>query len=456
MENLLNEINIIIPMAGLGSRFVDYGFNENKYLLPMDEKLTKMIDLAILTLVNVNDNLNKKIKYNFIFILKEEKEENKNLRKHLYNICEINGFTCKVISINYLTEGPASTAYLAKEFISNDVPLIISNSDQVLDWNFINFLEISNNYDGCVLTYEPPYEIIIGSADKHSFVKYDENKKPIEFIEKKAISNDALVGVHFYKSGFHFLKAYEYIFKNNIRAPNGEFYLSYTYQALLNMNYNIGTYKLSSSEFFCPVGEPVDYFDYYNKRCPIDKYNLKKENNEIIINKLCKYEKYFMVKFGEKDYKINDVNKIFILISGKTNIESKIFILNDSEVIFLEPSHYLLFSLNTSIENKVINKNDYTRGWLIGDFIPSIENNKNVELGYLFHEKDSKWDFHYHKESIEINILINGNMIINNIEYNEKDVFIINKNIISCPIFVRDCELICIKIPSVPQDKYKI
>ena len=451
MENLIDEINIIIPMAGLGSRFVDYGFNENKYLLPMDAELTKMIDIAILTLVNNNEKISRKL--NFIFILREEKE---NLRNHLYNICKINGFTCKIISINYLTEGPASTAYLAKDLISNENPLIISNSDQALDWKFINFLETSINYDGCVLTYEPPYKIVIGNTDKHSFVKYDKNKKPIEFIEKKAISNDALVGVHFYKTGYHFIKAYEYIYNNNMRAPNGEFYLSYTYQALLNMNYNIGTYKLLSSEKFYPVGEPLDYFNYYNKICPIKKYSLKKENNETITNILEEYKKYFTIKFGEKDEKIKTNNQVFILISGKTNIKSTIFILNETEIIFFEPSYYILFNLNTIVDNKIINRNDYTRGWLIGNFTPSIENNKNVELGYLFHEKKSKWDYHYHKESIEINILINGRIVINNNEYNENDLFIINKNIISCPIFQTDCELICIKIPSVPHDKYKI
>jgi hypothetical protein len=140
----------------------------------MDVNLTKMIDYAILSLIN---NL-KDIKCCFIFILKEDNGENTNLRQHLHNICNEYGYTCKILSVNYLTEGPASTAYLAKELIANDIPLIISNSDQVLDWNFMNFWDKSINYDGCVLTYQPPYEIKLGETDKHSFVKFDDNGKP--------------------------------------------------------------------------------------------------------------------------------------------------------------------------------------------------------------------------------------------------------------------------------------
>ena len=80
----------------------------------------------------------------------------------------------------------------------------------------------------------------------------------------------------------------------------------------------------------------------------------------------------------------------------------------------------------------------------------------NAEIGYLYHEKMSTWDYHYHKESIEINILVNGSEQINGITYQANDLFIIDKNIISCPIFLDNCEIICIKIPSMPKDKYNI
>ena len=69
-------MNVLIPMAGLGSRFTKYGFSTNKYLLPIDINKTKMIEKAILTL-----NIPKYS--NFIFILREENEKDYSLRLYL-------------------------------------------------------------------------------------------------------------------------------------------------------------------------------------------------------------------------------------------------------------------------------------------------------------------------------------------------------------------------------------
>ena len=105
---------------------------------------------------------------------------------------------------------------------------------------------------------------------------------------------------------------------------------------------------------------------------------------------------------------------------------------------------------------KITKIDDYTRGWFIGNFEPSLLKTKDFEVSYKLHPKDQKWDFHYHKKATEINILVKGKMIINNVIYNSNEVFIINPNIISCPFFLEDCEIICIKIPSIQNDKYII
>ena len=87
MSKQVPILNIVIPMAGLGSRFTNYGFKENKYLLPIDKKLTKMIEMAITTL-NVPENSC------FIFILREETELNNDLRNFLKHICFYEFFIC--------------------------------------------------------------------------------------------------------------------------------------------------------------------------------------------------------------------------------------------------------------------------------------------------------------------------------------------------------------------------
>jgi len=444
-------MNIIIPMAGLGSRFVTYGFSTNKYLLPVDISGTKMIEKAILT-------LNVPMCSQFIFIIREENEEDRELRTYLSELCRIHSYGCVILSVDHITEGPASTAYLANEYINNDIPLIISNSDQVLDFNFERFLNNSIGFDGSVLTYTPPYNFMLGSVDKHSFVRFDESTwKPVEFVEKTAISRDALIGVHYYGKGSLFLKAVEYIFKNNIRAPNGEFYLSYTYQALLNMGYSVNTHRLSLDEHFYPVGEPDDFFNYYNLTSLFfhrDISNicnwtpeggpLEKESQQLSI----KYT-FFDFCYGEKGQSVNVDNYLLIPFCSPYDL------ITYGTYTFNQSSSYYMVVKDVNMSKKV-NIDEYVRGWLIGDFEPSIKRTTDYEIGVLTHKQGEKWPFHYHKESREINILLSGEMIINNQSIKRNTLFIFEKGMISCPLFLTDCIVLCIKVPSLPGDKWII
>jgi dTDP-glucose pyrophosphorylase len=438
------QLNVVIPMAGLGSRFTEYGFTENKYLLPIDDKLTKMIEKAILTLnIHIPNTC-------FIFILREENNIIQHeLRNYLQELCHSHKYHCKIISVPSLTEGPASTVYAAKTLIQNDIPLIISNSDQILDWNFDLFYQTCSLYDGCVLTYKPTYELIMGNKDKHSFVRFDENHIPVEFVEKTIISDEALVGVHYYKKGSYFVETYEYLYEKNIRAPNGEFYLSYTYEAMIQLGgYTIGTHLLdNTTEIFYPVGEPMDYFEYYHLFSGIKIYNdITKFPNT----------SYFQLVEIKKGQPFILQNEMIIVINGKIKGE-KVFLSGKYTLLELQEDTTILRVFHIYSDTfQSIDINNYTRGWLIGDFQPSIQRTNDFEIGLLQHAKNEKWGFHYHKKSIEINVLAKGSMIVNGKRINVNDIFIFNQNIISCPLFLEDCEIICIKLPSSPNDKYII
>lgn len=99
---------------------------------------------------------------------------------------------------------------------------------------------------------------------------------------------------------------------------------------------------------------------------------------------------------------------------------------------------------------------DYHRGWIIGDFDPSILRTKDFEIGVLFHPKGEVWPAHYHKDSVEYNVLIIGKMIIQGKEINSGDVFVFEKNEVADPVFLEDCTVLCVKVPSIPADKYEV
>ena len=105
---------------------------------------------------------------------------------------------------------------------------------------------------------------------------------------------------------------------------------------------------------------------------------------------------------------------------------------------------------------KIKNIQDMKRGWLIGDFEPSILQTKDFEVGILTHKMGEFWSAHLHKESEEYNLLLDGKMEINGVLIEPGTIFIIEKNEISKPEFLEDCRVLVVKVPSLPGDKYEV
>jgi len=99
---------------------------------------------------------------------------------------------------------------------------------------------------------------------------------------------------------------------------------------------------------------------------------------------------------------------------------------------------------------------DYKRGWFIGDFEPSLLKTKAFEVSYMRHTKGEVWPAHFHKESVEYNVLIRGKMIIQKELLVDGDVFVFEKGEVADPIFLEDCELIVVKVPSIIGDKHEV
>ena len=198
------KLNILIPMAGEGSRFKKAGYTFQKPLIEIDKK--PMIQFVI-------ENLS--IEANFIFLVRKEHEKKYNI-KSLLNVLAPD---CKVIIVNKLTQGAASTTLLAKNYIDNKSPLIIANSDQYIEWNSSKSMYkfMSKKNDAAILTFKSTHP-------KWSYAKLDKNGNVSEVAEKKVISDNATVGIYFWKKGSDYVKYAKQMIKKNIRV-NNEFYV---------------------------------------------------------------------------------------------------------------------------------------------------------------------------------------------------------------------------------------
>ena len=235
------ELNVLIPLAGMGSRFSEQGYVFPK---PLIEVLSKpMIQL-------VYENLNIDAKY--IFIVQKEHVEKYNIDKMLKLISS----NCEIVQVDGITEGAACTTLLAKEYINNDKPLIISNSDQFVIWNprETMYSFTSKNFDGGILTFE-------SSHPKWSYAKVDEYNLVTEVAEKIPISKNATVGIYYWKKGSDYVKYSEEMIKKDIRV-NGEFYVCPVYNQAIDDGKKI---TIKNVEKMWGLGTPEDLNNFINE-----------------------------------------------------------------------------------------------------------------------------------------------------------------------------------------------
>jgi len=99
---------------------------------------------------------------------------------------------------------------------------------------------------------------------------------------------------------------------------------------------------------------------------------------------------------------------------------------------------------------------EFWRGWFIGNFEPSIFKTSEFEVGLLFHEKGEVWKKHYHKIGTEYNVLVRGRMLMNGVDIQEGNVFVLEPGEVADPVFLENCLVLVVKTPSLPGDKYEV
>jgi len=232
------KMNVLIPMAGAGSRFQQAGYTFPKPLI--DVKGKPMIQVVV-------DNLN--IEATYIYVVQKEHRVKYNLDT-LLNLITPN---CKIVEVDGITEGAACTTLLAKEFIDNDSPLVMANSDQFVEWDSNEFMYkmIEQKVDGGILTFTATHP-------KWSFAKVDEYGYVTEVAEKNPISDIATVGVYYWAKGSDYVKYAEQMIEKNIRT-NNEFYTCPTFNEAIADGKKIKTFNI---EKMWGLGTPED-LKYY-------------------------------------------------------------------------------------------------------------------------------------------------------------------------------------------------
>lgn len=228
------KLNILIPMAGAGSRFENAGYVFPKPLIEVNGK--PMIQVVI-------ENLN--IDANYIYVVQKSHREKYNLDT-LLNLLTPG---CRVVETDGLTRGAACTALLAKDFIDNDCPLFFANSDQFIEWDSNEFMYKmqETDADGGIVSFTSTHP-------KWSFAKIDDRGLVTEVAEKNPISDIATVGYYYWKHGSDFVKYAERMIEKDIHV-NNEFYVCPVFNQAIEDKKKIRTFNVSK---MWGLGTPED------------------------------------------------------------------------------------------------------------------------------------------------------------------------------------------------------
>ncbi len=236
-------------MAGMGSRFANAGYTLPKPIIDVAGK--PMI-------VRVMENLAQSGAKFVLLARKEHIEKNYDL------IQEIQAqFNAIFVPIDKLTEGTACTVLFARSLLPADEPVVIANSDQIVDDCFTQYIQDARdrNLDGSILTFTDA-EL----NPKWSFAKIDAQGYVTEVREKNAISKFATVGIYYFRRADQLIDGIIQMIIENDRT-NNEFYICPTYNYLIRSGKKVGIFNIEQSQMH-GIGTPEDLTSYLEHIAP--------------------------------------------------------------------------------------------------------------------------------------------------------------------------------------------
>jgi len=262
-------MQLIIPMSGLGKRFVNANYTVPKPLINVDG--FSIIQHVVNLFPNVDD---------ITFICNEEHI----IETNMYNTLKLIKPNCKIHVIKYTGLGPVDAVMQKEEYIDDNKECIVSYCDFGCEWNYDDFISTIHNADaiGAIPCYTGFHPHMLGT-DNYAFVKHN-NMVLEEIREKKPFTDNrmnefASNGIYYFKTGGIMKHYFKKLIEQNIKV-NGEFYVSCVYNLMVQDNLKTLIYKVDT---MLQWGTPYDlecynmwssYFAKANKALKPKKYNM--------------------------------------------------------------------------------------------------------------------------------------------------------------------------------------
>lgn len=233
-------LNIVIPMAGHGSRFQEAGYTDPKPLISVH---------GVPMIRSVIDNLRPSCEHQFFFLCQAA-----HIRDYpLESILKEAAPGCEIRTLDRVTAGAACTVLLASDGIDNQSPLMIANCDQYIDASIDEYLSqgMQDGVDAFLMTMKD-------DSPKWSYVQRDEQGQIVGVIEKEVVSDEATVGIYNFARGADFVTAAKDMIRENDRSKN-EFYVAPVYSRLIRKGQHVKTASIGDAgDVMYGLGIPED------------------------------------------------------------------------------------------------------------------------------------------------------------------------------------------------------
>ena len=240
----MKDMDIVITMAGLGSRFRKSGYDLPKYMICVKGK--SLFEWSMLSLKGYADKV-----FQYIFVVRKDKDY--DVESFLRSACIQLGITdFRIRIIQDLTDGQAATAMLARPYWTADHSLLIYNIDTYVEPLALRASELRG--DGFIPCFQ-------GKGDHWSFVRLDDYGKAVEVREKERISDYCSLGAYYFRTCRLFESLYQEYYDDERHLVNGEKYVAPLYNHLLAKGGEIFISDVDS-EYVHVLGTPEEVEEF--------------------------------------------------------------------------------------------------------------------------------------------------------------------------------------------------
>lgn len=350
-------IHLVVPMSGMGKRFVAAGYKKPKPIIEVDKRP------IIAHIIDMYENYVDK----YTFIINEYHDSETDIRFILSSLCP----AANIISIKPHKDGPVGAIRTAYHIIDDEDKIIINYCDFAVGWDIDGFIKLISNpkIDACIPAYKGFHPHMIGSTN-YAFMRWDKELNLLEIKEKEPFTTNredeyASSGTYYFAKGALMKQYFDELLVLDERV-NGEFYVSMVNNLLINDGKKVKVFEI---EYMLQWGIPEDLEDYQlwsnffheglSSRLSLN--NLELENSVTLISMAGEGS-----RFKKEGYK---TPKPFILVNGLPMYRQALKSLpNAKEIIYVikkDHEDLLMNSRRCSNSEKIVTLEKTTEGQAI-------------------------------------------------------------------------------------------